>query len=97
VLLALCETQRVELGERVADLNPLTALRGAAAGIRGPLRPLAWMAAVAGLLFLGRTRKLLTLTLWLRSALSIAGSAAQLVRVVSGARASRAERPERRT
>ncbi|HLY51929.1 MAG TPA: hypothetical protein VKQ31_02865 [Steroidobacteraceae bacterium] len=96
VLLALCEVQRAQLDARVADLNPLALLRGAAGAVRGPLRPLAWVAVVAGLLFLGRTRKVLTFTLWLRSALSIAGRAAQLVRVVSQLRGPRAEGPEPR-
>lgn len=75
-LLERCDAQRAELGARLADLAPF--------GVRGVLRnPLTWMAAVAGMLFLGRTRQVLTFTLWLRSALSIAGRAARLVRTLS--------------
>ncbi|HYM41865.1 MAG TPA: hypothetical protein VET46_03760 [Steroidobacteraceae bacterium] len=83
VLLARCDAQRSELGTRLAQLTPF--------GMQGTLRnPLTWIAAVAGLLFLGRTRKVLTFTLWLRTLLSIAGRAARLVRVVSELREPRA-------
>ena len=91
-LLERCDAQRAELGARLAELTPF--------GVRGVLRnPLTWIAAVAGMLFLGRTREVLTLTLWLRSALSIAGRAARLVRVVSqlrGRGASEGTDPQRR-
>jgi hypothetical protein len=98
VLLARCEEQRAELGARFADLNPLTLLRAGTGAGRGALQqPIAWAAALAALLFFGRTRKVLAVTLWLRSALSIAGRAAQLVRLVSQMRGARAEGPERRT
>lgn len=88
-LIRRCDAQRAELGARLGDLNPLALLR------RGPGRgigrhPLAWAAALAALLMLGRTRQVLTFTLWLRSALSLAGRVAQLVRLVSELRGSRA-------
>lgn len=91
MLLARCDAQRAELGARLAELTSF--------GARGTLRqPLTWIAALAALLLFGRTRKIVTFTLWLRSALSIAGRAAQLVRAVSearGPRASQASDPRR--
>jgi hypothetical protein len=92
-LLRRCEAQREELAARLAQLNPLSALRLSADGSAlGKLRhPLAWAAGVAGLLFLGRTREVLTFVLWIRSALALAGRAAHLVRLVTQRRASRAE------
>lgn len=92
-LLKRCEAQRQELAARLAQLNPLSALRGSADGsAAGKLRhPLAWAAALAGLLFLGRAREVLTFVLWIRSALALAGRAAHLVRLLTQLRASRAE------
>jgi hypothetical protein len=89
-LLERCDAQRAELGARLAQLAP--------SGVRGVLRnPLTWIAAVAGMLLLGRTREVLTFTLWLRSALSIAGRAATLVRLVSQRRGrSASEGPDPR-
>ena len=96
VLIARCAAQRVELAERLAELNPLTLLLGVGAshGRPGLRHPLAWAAALAGLLFLGRTREVLTFVLWARSALSLAGRIAQLVRLVTDLRAPRAGREE---
>jgi hypothetical protein len=89
VLIARCAAQRVELAERLAELDPLTLLRavGAGHGTPGLRHPLAWAAALAGLLFLGRTREILTFVLWMRSALSLAGRVAQIVRLVTQLRA----------
>lgn len=91
VLLARCAAERVELAERLADLDPFTLLRGAATG-RGAAalrNPLAWVAGLAALLFLGRTREIVTFVLWVRSALSLAGRAAQLLRALTQLRAQR--------
>ena len=92
-LLRRCEQQRVELAERLAQLSPASLLRGSGDGsAAGRLRhPLAWAAALAGLLFLGRTREVLTFVLWIRSALALAGRAAHLARLLTQLRASRAE------
>jgi len=91
VLIQRCATDRIELAERLAELDPFTMLRGAAAaGGAGALRnPLAWAAALAALLFIGRTREVLTFVLWVRSALSVAGRVAQLVRLMTQLRAPR--------
>jgi hypothetical protein len=91
VLIERCASERIELAERLAELDPFTLLRGAGAGGgAGALRnPLAWAAGLAALLFIGRTREVLTLVLWVRSALSVAGRVAQLVRLVTQMRAPR--------
>ena len=90
-LVRRCEAQREELAARLARLNPLPGRRladGSAGGLR---HPLAWAAALAGLLFLGRTREVLTFVLWVRSALTLAGRAARLVRLLTQLRAPRSE------
>jgi len=91
-LLERAAEQREELAARLAQLNPATVLRGSADGsaIRELRHPLAWAAALAGLLFLGRTREVLTFVLWIRSALALAGRAAHLVRLLTQLRARRA-------
>jgi hypothetical protein len=93
VLLERCDEQREELAAQLKKLDPTTVLRGAG-GIGGAIvglrHPLAWAAALAGLLFLGRTREVLTFVLWVRSALSLAGRAAHLVRALLQLRAQRA-------
>ena len=93
MLLRRCEAQRDELAARLAQLTPGAVLRGAAdaAGI-APLRhPLAWAAALAAMLFFGRTREVLTFVMWVRSALALAGRAARLARLIGQLRAPRAE------
>jgi hypothetical protein len=92
-LLKRCDEQRAELATRLAQLSPASLLRGSADGsTAGRLRhPLAWAAALAGLLFLGRTREVLTFVLWIRSALALAGRAAQLVRLLTQPRSPGAE------
>lgn len=90
-LIERCDAQRAEFGARVAELNPFDFLRRGPGAASGQLRhPLLWIAGLGGLLMLGRTREVLTFTLWLRSALSIAGRAAQLVRLFTQLRGSRA-------
>lgn len=92
VLVRRCEEQREELAARLGALNPVSVLRGSArSAVSGRLRhPLAWAAALAGMLFLGRTREVLTFVLWIRSALALAGRAAQVVRLLTQLRAPRA-------
>lgn len=92
VLIERCAVQRLELGERLAELDPLTMLRGVGAAYAGPAlrHPLAWAAALAGLLFLGRTRELLTFVLWTRSALSLVARVMQIARLASRLRGPRA-------
>jgi hypothetical protein len=93
VLVERCGTERIELAERLAELDPFTMLRGSGSAGAGALRhPLAWAAALAALLFLGRTREVVTFVLWVRSALSVAGRVAQLLRLVTQLRAPRASR-----
>ena len=89
--------QRDDLAARLTQLSPAGLLRGNADGsaIRGLRHPLAWAAALAGLLFLGRTREVLTFVLWIRSALALAGRAAHLVRLLTQLRTPRAP-PEAR-
>jgi hypothetical protein len=90
-LLRRADEQRDELASRLAQLSPATVLRGAVdgTGLRELRHPLAWAAALAGFLFLGRTREVLTFVLWIRSALALAGRAAQLVRLLTQLRAPR--------
>ena len=90
-LVRRADEQRDELASRLAQLSPAMVLRGAVdgTGLRELRHPLAWAAALAGFLFLGRTREVLTFVLWIRSALALAGRAAQLVRLLTQLRAPR--------
>ncbi|HET7758229.1 MAG TPA: hypothetical protein VFK87_13315 [Steroidobacteraceae bacterium] len=93
VLLERCQRQRAELAERVAGLRA-----GVFFGARALPRlrqPLAWAAALAGLMLLGRAREALTLVVWVRTALSLASRATQLLRTIAQLRESRAARPAR--
>lgn len=94
VLIERCADERLELAERLAELDPFAMLRGSgdARGAGALRNPLAWAAALAALLFIGRTREVVTFVLWVRSALSVAGRVAQLVRLVTQMRAPRAGR-----
>jgi len=91
-LLRRCDQQRDELAARLAQLTPAVVLRGAAdaAGIGQIRHPLAWAAALAGMLFFGRTREVVTFVLWVRSAVSLAARAARLARLVGQLRAPHA-------
>ena len=92
VLVRRADEQREELAARLAALNPLSVLRASARGaVTGRLRhPLAWAAALAGMLFLGRAREVLTFVLWMREALALAGRVAHVVRLLTQPRAPRA-------
>jgi hypothetical protein len=90
LLIELCERQRAELAERIG--------RFGAGGLLGARilprvrQPLAWAAALAGLMLLGRAREALTLVVWIRTALSLAARAARLLRVIARLRTARAAR-----
>lgn len=88
VLLGRCDEQREELAARLAALSPATLLQGS--GLAQLRNPLALAAAFVALLYFGRTRKVLTVILWMRSALGFARRARQLVRLLTQARAARA-------
>ena len=96
VLLARCEVQRLELAQRLASLHREgpQAEDGRVAGVgRAAARhPLAWIAALAGLTVLGRTRDVLALLAFVRTALTVASRAAQLLSFVAAVRARRAAR-----
>ena len=94
LLLQRCDEQRDELAERLSQLSPGALLRNAAgAGASGkPRHPLAWAAALGAVLLVGRAREILTWVLWVRSAITVAGRAAQLLRLLGQPRAQRADR-----
>jgi hypothetical protein len=91
-LLMRCEAQRAELSWRLAQIVP-PSLRGAAralgSGERRARHPLAWLAALAGLLVFGRAREVLTFLVWTRSALNLVSRATQVVSLVGALRRHR--------
>jgi len=94
VLIERCAAQRVEIAERVAELDggPLRwALSGAAAAAaaRGGRHPLAWIAALAGLVLLRRPRQALTLLAWTRTALTVLSRVTQVMGVLAALRRAR--------
>ena len=92
-LLERCDQQREELAEHLAQLNPGTVLQSSA--ISQLRHPLAWAAALAGMLLLRRTREVLTFILWMRTALGLASRAANLRRLLRQPREPRAAGPDR--
>jgi hypothetical protein len=96
MLLVRCEAQRAELAQRMAQLHqqsrPATLAASAGGGNGGaPARhPLAWIGVLGALMLLGRTREVLKLLVWARTALAVASRAAQLLRVVRDFRQRRA-------
>ncbi len=94
-LLARCETQRVELAQRVAALHAggagLGALAGGGSG-RAARHPLAWIAALAGMALMGRTRDVLTVLALVRTALTVGARLAQLLGLISTVRGRRSAR-----
>ena len=95
MLLARCEAQRAELAQRMTQLHqqsrPATLAAGAGDGSRtGPARhPLAWIGVLGALMLLGRTREVLKLLIWARTALTVASRTAQLLRMVRDLRQRR--------
>jgi hypothetical protein len=98
-LLAQCERQRAELAARVDDFKtgPLgravggVLLRTPGAGV-SLVRPLAWVAALAGLLLLRRPRQLLMLLELARTAVSFGSRAAVLLKILDQLRSRRSAR-----
>jgi hypothetical protein len=97
-LIARSGRQREELAGRLAQLKG-TPLSQAAAQMFGPrgggetlpfVGPLAWAAALAGLLLLRRPRQVLTLLAWARTALSVGSRAAMVLRMFGQLRRRRA-------
>jgi hypothetical protein len=89
VLLLRCDQQRVELSRQFAQLRSAGVLglgslgsRSGSAGGDAAHHPLAWVVAIAGLLLLGRTREVLKILVWARTALAVASRVAQVVRFV---------------
>jgi hypothetical protein len=102
VLLARCEAQRAELGERAAQLTALPRrwLKGgllgdSGTGARPTAHPLAWLATLAGAMLLGRTREVLTFMVWTRSALSLVSRVTQVLALLGAVRKMRPRSSER--
>jgi len=98
-LLGQCERQRTELAARVDQLqdSPVArALGGVLSGTAGRgvslLRPLAWTAALAGVLLLRRPRQLLMLLELTRTAIAVGSRAAVVLRILDRLRGRRGER-----
>jgi uncharacterized membrane protein len=92
-LLMRCSEQRLELAQRIAGLRPYeTRAPGLTiVGARYAARhPLAWIAVLGALMLMKRTRDVLSLLVFMRSALPIITRAVQLLRLVGHARAPRA-------
>ena len=95
LLIAQCELQRIELAERIGELKQSPLSRAAAEMLTGgadrerrlPLaRPLAWAAALAGLLLLRQPRQILTVLGWARTAVAFGSRAAVILRLLDGLR-----------
>jgi hypothetical protein len=95
MLLARCEAQRAELAQRIAQLHrqsrPWTLAAGTGVGgIAAPSRhPLAWIGVLGALTLLGRTREVLKILIWARTALTVASRTAQALRTVRDLRRRR--------
>ncbi|HEY3785864.1 MAG TPA: hypothetical protein VGL55_11330 [Steroidobacteraceae bacterium] len=93
-LLVRCEAQRLELAYRLTQVGP-TARLDALKRRMSPLgaahaaanHPLAWIAGVAGLLMMVRTRKLLTGVTWIGGLIALASRTTTLLRVFAQLRA----------
>jgi len=88
-LLARSAQQRVELAQRLAVLRPHQTRAAGAAGQYASRHPLAWIAVLAGLMLTRRTREVLSLLVFIRSAVALVTRAAQLLRLIGHARAPR--------
>jgi hypothetical protein len=102
-LLARCDAQRAELSQRLTQLrdSPGNWLGLGRSGASGPMsmlqrtrHPLAWLAAVAGLVAFGRTRQVLTAIIWARSAISLLSRVTQVVGFASSLRRGRRTQPQ---
>jgi hypothetical protein len=101
-LLMRCEAQRAELSQRMAQLRgspsswfgtTRTGDSGSASSLLRTRHPLAWLAALAGLVAFGRTREVLTGIVWARSALSLIGRVSEVVTLATALRRSRSRKP----
>lgn len=92
-LLVRCSEQRRELAQRVAGLRPFQtrapglSIVGAQYAAR---HPLAWITVLGALMLMKRTRDVLSLLVFMRSALPVITRAVQLLRLIGPARAPRA-------
>lgn len=91
-LLARCAEQRVELAQRLAVLRPY---QTRAAGLTGAgaqyaaRHPLAWIAVLGALMLMRRTRGVLSLLMFMRSAVPFITRTVLLLRLIGRARAAR--------
>jgi hypothetical protein len=101
LLVARCEVERVELGERLAELrdSPLSRAAGELFGRGGPreattplARPLTWALALGGLLLLRRPREILTVLGWARTAVALGSRATVVLRLLEQLRPGRQAR-----
>lgn len=101
-LLMRCEAQRAELSQRMAQLRASPRSWFASAGpgdskntssLLRTRHPIAWLAALAGLVLFGRTREVLTGIVWARSALSLVGRVTEVVTLATALRRSRSRKP----
>ena len=83
-LLARCAEQRADLARRIAELRPgAGGGDGAETAERGGARhPLGWIAVLVGLMLVTRAREVLSLLLFMRSAVALGARALQLLRLV---------------
>jgi hypothetical protein len=97
LLVARCELERVELGERLAELrdSPLSRAAAELLGRNGPdaaaplARPLTWALALGGLLLLRRPRQILTVLGWARTAMALSSRASVVLRLLEQLRPHR--------
>jgi hypothetical protein len=85
VLLARCAEQRADLARRIAELRrgAVGGGDGAEAAARGGARhPLSWIVVLGGLMLVTRAREVLSLLLFMRSAVALAARGLQLLRLV---------------
>jgi MYXO-CTERM domain-containing protein len=88
ILLHKCEEQRLELAYRVAQIKPGAQLTAWTRSGKGAGSPLAWIAALAGLLLvLGRRRRVLSGVGWVAGLLALATRATTVLRVIAQLRA----------
>lgn len=89
-LLQRCESQRLELAYRLAQVGPtarLTALKQRIGPQAMTSHPLAWIAGLASLLLMVRKRRLLTGVTWISGLIALASRATTLLRVFAQLRA----------
>jgi hypothetical protein len=88
-LLARCAQQRAQFAQRLAVLRPQP--RGPAGAAQSAARhPLAWIAVLGALMLMKRTREVVSLLVFVRSAVALVTRAGQLLRLIAQARAPRA-------